>query len=454
MSATATAALQQIERVVASMNFVSDAVALAAYSVDGLRPAAAARAATAAEAAEVLCIAAAEKLAVIACGARSKLGIGAPPSRYDLALDLSRLDKVIAYDPADLTLSVEAGIRLADLQKVLAEQGQFLPFATPFAKTCTIGGVLAANASGPLRQFYGSARDFTLGMEFIDGAGTLTKSGGRVVKNVAGMDLHKLLIGSLGTLGVITKINFKTFPLPRTWGGFVISYVRLVDALALRAALAASPLTPQAVEIVSPEAAPLLDAGGKQLPPARWSVAVAAGGEQRVVERHAADLERMAADTRADNFAVVKESEKGGLWEAVREFPANLLAANPRTVFWKISAAPGNFAAVIAEADRIARENSLPAATLIRAAGIVYLAFLPGEGDAGAMERAERAATQLFARSAAQGARAVIEWCPLELKRTTSVWGPAGEDFPLMQRMKKVFDPENILAPGRFVGGL
>jgi glycolate oxidase FAD binding subunit len=454
MSATATSALQQIERIVASMNFVSDAAALAAYVVDGVRPAAAARPASAEEAAEIIRLASAEKLAVIVSGARTKLGIGAPPARYDLALDLSRLDRVIAYDPADLTLSVEAGIRLADLQKVLAEQGQFLPFATPFAKSCTVGGVLAANASGPLRQFYGSARDFTLGMEFIDGAGTRTKSGGRVVKNVAGLDLHKLLIGSLGTLGAITKANFKTFPLPRASGAFVISYVRLIDALAMRAAMAASALTPHVVEIVSPEAAPLLDPGGRQLPASRWSVGVAAAGEPRVVERHGADLERLALETRADNFAALKETEKAGLWEAIREFPANLLAANPRAVFWKMSVVPGNFAAVIAEVDRIAREHSLPAASLLRAAGIVYLALLPAGGDSEMIDRLARASEQLFARGAAQGARAVIEWCPLELKRRISVWGPAGEDFPLMQRVKKVFDPGNIFAPGRFVGGL
>lgn len=454
MSAVATAALQQIARIVASMNFVSDAPALAAYEVDGMWPAAAARPASADEAAEIVRLAAAEKLAVIASGARTKTRIGAPPVRYDLALDLSRLDRVIAYDPEDLTLSVEAGIRLVDLQKVLGEQGQFLPFAVPFAKSCTIGGVLAANASGPLRQFYGSARDFTLGMEFIDGAGTRARSGARVVKNVAGMDLHKLLIGSFGTLGVITTANFKTFPLPRASGTFVISYARLIDALAMRAALAASALTPQVVEMISPEAAPLLDPGGRQLPAGRWSLAVAAGGEQSVVERHAAELERLAAETRAGNFAALKESEKAGLWEAIREFPANLLVRNPRAVFWKMSVVPGNFAALIAEADCIARENSLPAATLVRAAGIVYLALLPAESDPEMLERLVRASTQLFARSAAQGARAAIEWCPLELKRRISVWGPAGEDFPLMQRVKRVFDPGNILAPGRFVGGL
>jgi glycolate oxidase FAD binding subunit len=454
MSATASAALQQVEKIVAPMNFVSDAATLAGYEVDGLRPAAAARPASAEEAAEIVRLASAEHLAVIVCGGRSKLGIGAPPLRYDLALDLSRLDRFIAYDPDDLTLSVEVGIRVYDLQKILAAQRQFLPFAAPFSKRCTVGGVLAANSSGPVRQFYGSARDFTLGMEFIDGAGTRTRSGARVVKNVAGMDLHKLLIGSLGTLGAITSANFKTFPLPRATGTFVISYVRLIDALAMRAAIAASALAPLVIDIISPEAAPILDPGARHLPAARWSMAVVAGGEPRVVDRHGVDLERLASETRANHFAAIEESEKREVWEAIREFPATLLAANSRTMLWKLSVVPGNFAAIIAEADRIARENTVTGVSLIRSAGIIYLALLPAAGEREIIERLMRASEQLFLRSAAQGARCVIEWCPLELKQRLSVWGPPGEDFPLMQRVKKVFDPRYIFAPGRFLGGL
>ena len=458
MSALASAALQQIEKIVASANFVTDPTALAPYEVDGLRPTAVARPYSPEETAEIVRVAAAEKLAVIASGARTKLGMGAPPSQYDLALDLTRLRRVIAYDPADLTLSVEAGIRVADLQKVLGEQGQFLPFASPFAKSCTVGGVLASNATGPLRHSYGTARDFTLGMEFVDGSGTRTKSGGRVVKNVAGMDLHKLMIGSLGTLGVITSANFKTFPLPQASGTFVISYLRLAEALALRAALAASVLSPQVLDIVSPDAVPFLDSGSGPLPAERWSVIVAAGGDQRVVERHAADIEQMAAQTGADNFAALEEAARQGLWEAVRELPATLLATSKRIVFWKISSLPGSFATVISEVDRTARENSLRAATLIRAAGLVYAALWPTEvdpeDDPATMNRLQRAAAQLFARSADVGARAVIEWCPLELKRRISIWGPPGEDAALMRRVKKVFDPENILSPGRFVGGI
>ena len=163
-------------------------------------------------------------MALVATGARTKLGIGYAPSRYDLALDMTRLNKVIAYDPGDLTLSVEAGVPLAKLAQVLAEHRQFLPLAVPFANRTTIGGLIASGVDSPLRQFYGTARDFLLGMEFVTGEGVAAKSGGRVVKNVTGYDIHKLMIGALGTLGVITRVNFKTFPMPLATRGFVARF--------------------------------------------------------------------------------------------------------------------------------------------------------------------------------------------------------------------------------------
>ena len=163
-------------------------------------------------------------MSIVACGARSKLAIGSPPSRYDVALDLTRLDRVMAYDPDDLTLSVEAGVPLRTLAQTLAEHQQFLPLAVPFLDQTTMGGLIASGVDSPLRQFYGTARDFLLGMEFVTGEGVAAKSGGRVVKNVAGYDLHKVMIGALGTLGVITRVNFKTFPMPIQTRGFVARF--------------------------------------------------------------------------------------------------------------------------------------------------------------------------------------------------------------------------------------
>lgn len=451
-----TPALQHIEQIVGAPHFISDTANLAAYQVDGMCPAAAAQPGSAEEVAEIVRLAAAEKIALVACAARTALAIGAPPERYDLALDISRLNRVIAYDPGDLTLSVEAGMCLAHIQAQLAPHNQFLPLAPPFAGECTIGGVLAANLSGPPRQFYGTARDFVLGMEFVTGEGARTKSGGRVVKNVAGTDLHKLLIGSLGTLGVITVANFRTFPQPPARGTFVAVYTRLEDALALRAAVAASPLTPHALEIVSPGGARLLDRNSQGLVAGRWSVAIASGGEQSVVERVARDLQRLADETHAESFARLGETEKQEVWSRIQEFPRLAREASRLATILKISILPGGFAPLLAAAESAAREHAVPAAAIVRGVGIVYFAFLPtaDTGEEFVTTHLAPACRQLLEAARAQSARGVIEWAPVEVKRAVNIWGSPAEDWGLMQRIKKTFDPAGILSPGRFAAGI
>jgi hypothetical protein len=170
---------------------------------------------------------------------------------------MTRLTGIAHYDPGDLTVSVNAGMPLAELARILADQNQFLPLAVPFFERATIGGAIAVGLDSPLRHFYGTARDFLIGAEFVDGAGALTKSGGRVVKNVTGYDFHKLLNGSLGSLAVITRLNFRTFPLQQSRRGFVASFENQAAALAFVKALGDSALTPTVVDFVSPEFAEL-----------------------------------------------------------------------------------------------------------------------------------------------------------------------------------------------------
>ena len=214
MNPAGTSAGPRLGDIAGNANVVSDPTQLGDYAIGGKTPGAVVRPGSAAEVAGIVKFAAAEKLAIVACGARTKLDMGFAPTRYDLALDMTRMDRVVAYDPGDLTLSVEAGVRLHSLGQTLAEHRQFLPLAVPFLTQTTIGGLIASGVDSPLRQFYGTARDFLLGIEFVTGDGVAAKSGGRVVKNVTGYDIHKLMIGSLGTLGVITRVNFKTFPMP------------------------------------------------------------------------------------------------------------------------------------------------------------------------------------------------------------------------------------------------
>src|SRR5690348_11812040 len=288
MSSPANVMPSRLADIVGASNAIWDPRQLEAYEVDGKRPTAAARPGTASEVAELVKLAVAENLAVIPCGARTKLGIGMPPSRYDLAVDMSRLDHVISYDPGDLTLSVESGITVAKLAAALAEHNQFLPLEVPFYDRATIGGTLSSGVDSPLRQLYGTPRDFVLGMEFVTGEGALAKSGGRVVKNVTGYDLHKLMLGAIGSLGVITRINFKTFPLPSATATFIASFSSMQAAAGFNSLIHKSPLRCQAIEILSPSAVTLLNESAPSLvdaPLNSFIVAARIAGNDAVLAR-------------------------------------------------------------------------------------------------------------------------------------------------------------------------
>ena len=200
--------------------------------------------------AETLRQASAAGQAVVPWGAGTKQGWGNAPRAYDLALDLSALDRILEYEPADLVVTVQAGTPLAALQRRLGEAGQFLALDPPFAASATLGGTLATNASGPSRLLYGTARDLVLGMQVATPAGDLVKSGGKVVKNVVGYDLNKMHIGGLGTLGVMTEVTFKVHPLPRAEATVGATFGALGPAHEVAGRLFRSVLYPRAVELL------------------------------------------------------------------------------------------------------------------------------------------------------------------------------------------------------------
>lgn len=457
-SPSATIRDSRVIDIVGAPNVIVDPQSLAAYSVDGVAPQLAARPASAQEIAELVKFAATENLAVIPTAARTKLGIGMPPARYDVAIDMTRLDRVISYDPGDLTLSVEPGISLAHLTEVLAEHNQFLPLDVPFFDRATVGGTLASGVDSPLRQFYGAARDFVLGMEFISGEGALTKSGGRVVKNVSGYDLHKLFLGSIGSLGVITRINFKTFPLPRNTATFLATFRSTHGATQFNQLIQQSGLRPLAVEVIDPGAARILHSAGSTVIPnhsesAPWYLAVKIAGNENVVSRCQQELEQLARVADGDSFRSfdkLSASESSQLWSAIVEFPACVQRANPNAAIFKLSLLPNSLTQYFEETNSVAQQYSAGVARIARGVGVLHCAF---SSDDPAKVRSLCAA--IFARSAGPWKiPASILWCPLELKRELSIWGPPREDFILQQRLKRAFDTHNIFAPGRFIGGL
>jgi glycolate oxidase FAD binding subunit len=448
MSQHAASVTSRLADLVGVENLAGDPAGLSRYAVDGLTPSAALRPGSTAEIAEILRFAAAGGLALIPTGRGSKLGIGIPPRKYDLALDVSRMNRVLAYDPGDLTLGVEPGAPYAEVARQLAAGRQFLPLAPAFAARATIGGIVAAGADSPLRHGYGGIRDYLRGMEFVTGAGVISKSGGRVVKNVTGYDLHKLLVGSLGTLAVITRINFRTFPIPPEKRVFSAAFGEAANAWGLCERLAKSQLQPKMVEVLSPSTRHIFAAcGGRPC----WCVVITAAGEHAAVKRHAREIEGMAREERAIGFDSLDEAPGNALLAAIREFPRVSLEAFPGAVIFRIAALPSTMPALAEQIGSIGERHECETAILARAAGVIYAALLAR--GAGAEQRLA-ACRELMSASLAAGARPMIEWCPLDVKRALSVWPPPGDEQALAQRIKKVFDPQGVLAPGRFLGGI
>ena len=455
----------RLNEIVGAANVASDFAQLATYEIDRKLPAAAVRPATSEEVAEIVKFAAAEKLALVPTGKRTKLGIGYAPSRYDLALDMTRLNKVIAYDPGDLTLSVEAGVPLAKIAQLLAEHRQFLPLALPFSAHTTVGGAVASGVDSPLRQFYGTARDFLLGMEFVTGEGISAKSGGRVVKNVTGYDIHKLMIGALGTLGVITRVNFKTFPTPLDRRGYVARFLSAEHALDSCHRFAQSHVAPLSMEIFSPQVADLFTSPAAQrvaeapLPKHtfetdEWAVAVTYAGNEKVMARFMAELGHSTKPINIRGLTLFTEETLPPAWNRQREFIPIALASSPATTIVKMSLLPMRMKDALAAARQAAETSDLRWAVMARAVGIIYFALLPNDHTEECRQRVANVTSTMQQACANLAGHATIPWCPAEWKSALQIWGPQRPDFPQMQKVKSVFDPQNILSAGRFASSL
>jgi len=461
MTATTAKVAARLEGLIGAAHVNSSAGSCEKCSIDGVVPGAVAVPSSAAEVAEIVRFARAEKLALVACGHRTKLSAGMPPHRYDFAVDMTGLHEVAYYDPADLTLSVDAGIGLEQLAEVLARQNQFVPLAVPFFDECTVGGTIASGIASALRPGYGSARDFLLGAEFVNGTGALTKSGGRVVKNVTGYDLHKLLIGSLGTLAVITRLNFRTFPLPRGYGRLSVTFSSVESILRFRAMVAKSPLTPSSFEILDPEASQRLLESRKDrtaappswFAPELWHVFVGFEGTDPILRRYSSDLAQYAEQCGAANWNLLDEARGKIIGKDLQEFPRFLASASPAATIFKLSALPvlpPDILNLCAGAQR----RAIPCCLFANNSGPLYFALQPARLDEVTIAALVEISAEVFEFASAHRGQASIPFCPSELKRHVNIWGPAREDANLMRRVKNAFDPDKIFAPGRFTAGI
>ena len=465
MNTAGASVASRLTDIVGPQHVITDPALLAAFAIDDKIPSAAVRPQSSVEIVDIVKFAVSEKLAIVAIGARTKLGIGLPPHRYDIALDMTRTDQVVSYDPGDLTLSVEAGIPLRKLGALLAEHRQILPLGVPYLAQTTIGGTIASGVDSPLRQLYGTARDYLLGMEFVTGDGIAAKSGGRVVKNVTGYDIHKLMIGALGTLGIITRINFKTFPMPGAFRAFIANFQTVERACGMRNRVSQSPLSPMTMELFSPSVAGLFSseaAARIELNPipenviskTHWTFTAGFSGNENTLKRYEIDLRKMAEECGAIDVAVLAGVQVSAAFARKREFVPIALSSSPAATIFKMSVLPTKMPEALTKPARAAESNRLPWVAMARGVGVIYFALLPAERNEDAKQRAAQASTEILAACAALGGHATIPWCPAEWKSALKVWGLDRSDFAQMQKLKTVFDPRGVLSPGRFVGGI
>jgi glycolate oxidase FAD binding subunit len=383
----------------------------------------------------------AEGQAVYPAGGQTMLGLGLPPTRPGIAVDLRGLNQVIDYPARDITITVQAGITFAELQRLLAAENQRLPIDVPQAERATLGGSLATNTSGPRRYGFGTLRDYVIGISVVNDQGHEVKAGGRVVKNVAGYDLCKLYVGSFGTLGIITQVTLKLRPRPEEQALLLLPCAE-GDLRALLEHLHQTRTRPVVLDVLNAAAVRWLTRHAKvALPDSPWVVVVGFEDTHPALQW---EVQQLVKELR---LAYGLEARLGAtaesLWQSLVEFRASAEAV----LTFQAAILPSTTAAFCQQAAR------LPEGLLLQTHagnGVVI-------GHAGPGLTQERAAAMLMKLRELAGAsqgHVIVVRCPSAWKDAGFVWGPPRGDVWLMRKVKEQLDPRRLFNPGRFVDGI
>jgi glycolate oxidase FAD binding subunit len=369
-----------------------------------------------------------EGLTVAPRGGGTKTGWGNPPRELDLILSTVRMNEVIEHVPGDQVVRVQAGLDLEALQERLGRSDQMLGIdPSEKDKGATVGGVVAANSSGPRRYRYGTIRDLIIGLTVVLPDGTVAKAGGKVVKNVAGYDLGKLFTGSLGTLGVIVTCNFRLHPRPEAARTVAVELKDTLAAGQAAQALMHSQIFASALELHWSEDARLLTVLIEGI-----SKGVDAQAETASYLLRSFGEVRTLSDEEADQL--------GPLTPPGAEDEVAIKVAHP----------PAELTGVLDSALGAAeRRGVTPRITGHAGAGVTYLALSGGEEEARVQVVEEL--REIWVR---RGGSVVVRQAPVPVKKRLDAWGPAGDYLGLTRRVKEKFDPRGILNPGRFLGGI
>ncbi len=376
------------------------------------------------EIAETVKLAQEKNWAILPFGNGSKLNWGGLVEKSAIAISSQHLNSLIDHPVGDLTVTVEAGMKLADLQSLLAQEKQFLPIDPSYPETATIGGIIATADTGSWRQRYGSIRDLILGITFVRADGEIAKAGGRVVKNVAGYDLMKLFTGSYGTLGIISQVTLRVYPQQASSQSLILTGDTEKISQVYQTLLA-STLTPTAIDLFSPRVGQKLGIGTELGIAVRFQSVTASVKEQ--VQILSAMAEKVGLEI--IKYQDKKESE---FWQQLSSL---FHSSSPSDLISKFGTLPTSSVKLLAESEA--------------------LAIIHGKSGLGKLKTSEIEIVKQT-RNYCQlnkGFLTLLE-SPPEVKENFEPWGYTGNAIDIMKKIKQQFDPNNLLSPGRFVGGI
>ncbi len=447
----------RLKEVVGDSNLVIDLDQLKMNSVDGKRPKAIVFPSSIDEVSKIVSYANDNHFAIIPKGSGTKIGTGEIPKKVDIILSTNRLSRIIELDPDNLTVSFESGVKLGEIQKGLAEAGRgyFIPLDPPFKEKATMGGIVATNSSGARRYLYGTVRDWLIGAKAVFPNGDIVSSGGKTVKNVSGYDLHKLLIGSFGSLGIICEMTFKIIPLPDNHASILIFFRNLNDLDRFSYEIIHSHYLPSSIEILNLMA--LKNIGHSMLLPegGNYLLAIGLEGISESVNRQLSEMVDFAKNNGSVDVITLHQkdyrtlwSEKGDFYEDLREKPLDFFLL-------KSNLLPSKCIKVMGAYEEISKESGINCSLICHpGSGIIY-----SFGYLNKMARVKREAFFTMVRRFTSEVlkyegNLVVQSSPLSIKRKISVWGELRDDYMVMSRLKKEIDPNGVLSPGRFIGGI
>ena len=474
-------ALEEFAEIAGKDRLRTEPAETAPYAVDGVVPKAVVFPKDTKMVASIVKCACRGGLSIVPWGSGTKMAVGKIPKSVDLVVCTARMNHMLDVDTANLTITVEAGVKFRDIQARLATEedrcylplndlkteagelicsdrshsGSFLPIDPPFSEKATIGGIVAANSSGPRRLLYGLPRDLVLGVRFVTPTGDIVGAGGKTVKNVSGFDISKLMIGSLGSLGILCEITLRLLPLPESMETLVFTFDSFSDASGFATALLATKLLPAAVEVGNRAALENMDLRADlKLRTGPFSVMVALEAFQEAVIRMRRELVVMGEHFKATGNIQISEDGHRLFWLAVGELQATAARRFPGLVALQLNYPLSSWKTLFEFADKALTDHGIGHTLLCHAGNSVSLINLLLDHRSDGKDKASRAARRLLAECRKNGGNLVVQGAPSGWKESLPVWGEPGSDLPLMRRIREQLDPSGLMNPGRFAVGV